>query len=113
MGYIFSHYNNAKKAFLLYGIPHTGKSVLCALLERIIGVDATCHIDLAMLSRQEYAATLNSKLLNVAPDLKNEALKDVGFFKSLVSHDDTISARLLYTSLIRPYNTSIQKTSLC
>ena len=98
MGYIFSHYNNAKKAFLLYGIPHTGKSVLCALLERIIGADATCHVDLAMLSRQEYAATLNSKLLNVAPDLKNEALKDVGFFKSLVSHDDTISARLLYTN---------------
>ena len=96
IGYICSHYNNAKKAILIFGIPHTGKSVLCSLLERIIGAEHTCHIDLAFLHRQEYAASLSSKLLNVAPDLKNEALKDVGFFKSLVSHDDTISARILY-----------------
>lgn len=96
IGYICSHYNNAKKAILIFGIPHTGKSVLCSLLERIVGAEYTCHIDLAFLHRQEYAASLSSKLLNVAPDLKNEALKDVGFFKSLVSHDDTISARILY-----------------
>lgn len=96
IGYLCSHYNNAKKALLLYAIPHTGKSVLCSLIERIIGSDYTCHIDLAFLHRQEYAASLSSTLLNVAPDLKNEALKDVGFFKSLISHDDTISARKLY-----------------
>ena len=96
LGYIFSHYNNAKKAVLLYGIPHTGKSVLCSLTERILGSESVCHVDLTMLQRQEYAAVLSSKLLNVAPDLKNEALRDVGFFKSLVSHDDTIAARALY-----------------
>ena len=96
IGYICSHYNNAKKAFLIYGIPHTGKSVLCNLIERILGRDYICHVDLCFLQKQEYAATLSDKLLNVAPDLKNEALKDVGFFKSLVSHDDSISARLLY-----------------
>ena len=96
MGYIFSHYNNAKKAFLIYGIPHTGKSVLCNVIERIIGQEYVSHVDLSMLQRQEYAASLSGKLLNVAPDLKNDSLKDVGFFKSLVSHDDQISARALY-----------------
>lgn len=94
LGYIFSHYNNGKKAFLIYGIPHTGKSVLCAVVEKIMGSEYTSHVDLSMLQKQEYAASL--KLLNIAPDLKNESLKDVGFFKSLVSHDDTISARMLY-----------------
>ena len=98
MGYIFSHYNNGKKAILLYAIPHIGKSVLCSLIERILGKQYICHVDLSMLQRQEYAASLSGKLLNVAPDLKNESLSDVGFFKSLVSHNDTIAARSLYNN---------------
>lgn len=96
LGYLMSNYDNAKKAVLIYGIPHTGKSVLCNLVERIIGKEYVSHVDLSMLQKQEYVAALTGKLLNIAPDLKNEALKDVGFFKSLVSHDDTISARALY-----------------
>lgn len=98
MGYIFSHYNNAKLAVLIYGIPHTGKSVLCNLISRMIGEDYVTNIDIAMLHRQEYAASLANAILNVAPDLKNEPLKDVGFFKSLVSKDDIITARTLYAN---------------
>ena len=98
MGYIFSHYNNAKLAFLLYGIPHTGKSVLVSLLSKIAGDQYVTNVDLSMLHRQEYAASLSNALLNAAPDLKNTELKDVGFFKSLVSHDDTIMARSLYSN---------------
>lgn len=96
LGYLFSHYNNAKVAFLVYGIPHTGKSVLLNVIERIIGDDYVSHTDLSMLQKQEYVASLSGKLINVAPDLKNESLRDVGFFKSLVSHDDQIDARVLY-----------------
>lgn len=98
LGYIFSHYNNAKKAILLFSPPHTGKSVLCGLIGRILGKDYVTHVDLSMLQRQEYVAALAGKILNIAPDLKNEVLKDVGFFKSLVSHDDLISARSLYSN---------------
>ena len=101
IGYILSHYNNAKLAFLIYGIPHTGKSVLCNLISRIIGNDYVSNIDIAMMNRQEYAASLANSLLNVAPDLKNEPLKDVGFFKSLVSKDDVITARILYQNPIK------------
>ena len=98
MGYILSHYNNAKMAFLLYAGSNTGKSVLCKVIESIIGKEYVSHCDLAYLHKQEYAATLSGKLLNIAPDIKNESLKDVGFFKSLTSHNDTISARLLYVN---------------
>lgn len=98
LGYIFSHYNNAKKAFLIYGIPHTGKSLLCNVVERILGSQYVSHVDLTFLQKQEYAASLEGKLLNVAPDLRNDALKDVRFFKSLVSHDDSISVRMLYSN---------------
>lgn len=98
LGYLFSHYNNAKVAFLVYGIPHTGKSVLLNVIERIIGDSYVSHTDLSMLQRQEYVASLSGKLINVAPDLKNESLRDVGFFKTLVSHDDHIDARVLYAN---------------
>jgi phage/plasmid-associated DNA primase len=80
----------------VYGIPHTGKSVLLSVIERIIGEEYVAHTDLAMLQKQEYVANLSGKLINIAPDLKNETLKDVGFFKSLVSHDDQVDARPLY-----------------
>ena len=98
IGYIASHYNNGKIAVLLYGIPHTGKSVFCNLIARILGDESLSYVDLSMLQRQEYVASLSGKLLNIAPDLKNETLKDVGFFKSLVSHDDKIAARSLYSN---------------
>ena len=96
LGYLCSHYNNAKLAILVYGIPHTGKSVLLSVIERIIGEEYVAHTDLAMLQKQEYVANLSGKLINVAPDLKNEVLRDLGFFKSLVSHDDQVDARSLY-----------------
>lgn len=98
LGYIMSHYNNAKTAFLLYGVSHTGKSVICNILENIIGKEYVSNADLSKLHMQEYAADLSGKLLNIAPDLNNEALENVGFFKSLVSHNDTISARKLYSN---------------
>jgi putative DNA primase/helicase len=98
MGYLFSHYNNGKKAFLIYGIPHTGKSVLCNVIERCWGKCYVSHVDLAMLSKPEFAASLNGSVLNISADLKNESLRDVGFFKSLVSHDDTIASRALYSN---------------
>ena len=96
LGYLCSHYNNAKIAFLIYGIPHTGKSVLLSVLERIVGEEYVSHTDLSMLQKQEYVASLSGKLINLAPDLRNEMLKDVGYFKSLISHDDQIDARALY-----------------
>lgn len=95
-GYVCSHYNNAKTAFLVYGEPHTGKSVFHNVIGRIIGDQFVSHVDLFDLCKQEYAAELAGKILNIAPDLKNVPLKDVGFFKSIVSHDDTVETRSLY-----------------
>lgn len=96
LGYLFSSYNNAKTAFLLYGVPHSGKSVLCKVISEIIGNQYTTNVDLAKLSRPEYAARLENAMVNIAPDLPNEPIKDTGFFKSLISHDDVIEVRCLY-----------------
>ncbi len=96
LGYMWSHYNNAKIAVLLYATPHTGKSVLCSVTERVLGTENVSHVDMTFLHKQEYAASLQGKILNIAPDISNSDLRDVGFFKALVSHNDTISSRKLY-----------------
>lgn len=98
IGYLLSAYDNAKCAVLLYSQPHTGKSVLCRTVEMLIGYSNCAHIDLTMLPRQEYAASLKSAVVNIVPDLKNEPISDVGYFKSIVSHDDSIQVRKLYSN---------------
>lgn len=99
LGYLCSFYNNAKKAVLLYAMPHTGKSVLCKVIENIIGPNIS-HVELKDMHKQEYAASLANAILNIASDLSNAPLKEVGTFKALLSHTDTISARALYSNPI-------------
>ena len=98
MGYIWSSYCNGRVAILIYGVSGTGKSVLCRLVGRILGDKYLAHTDLSMLQKPEFVAALSGKMLNIAPDLKNEPLRDVGFFKSLVSHNDSIATRALYAN---------------
>ena len=98
LGYIFSNYNNAKVGILVYGAPHTGKSVLCNLIERFFGSTKVSHVDISMFSKPEFTAHTAGKALNIVPDLKNDKLSDVGYLKSLLSHLDTISARSLYNN---------------
>lgn len=98
LGYIFSNYNNAKVGILIYGAPHTGKSVLCNLIERFFGSNKVSHVDISMFCKPEFTTHTAGKTLNIVPDLKNDRLTDVGYLKSLLSHLDTISARALYNN---------------
>lgn len=100
IGYLLSHYDNAKTGFLIYGIPHTGKSVLCNLIERFYGGKNVSHVDISMFNRPEFVAHTAGKALNVVPDLTNDSLKDVGRFKSLLSHLDKQAAKALYANPI-------------
>lgn len=95
-GYALSTYNNAKKAFIFYGPSNTGKSVMLNLIGTIAGVDNVCHVNLQQLDRQEYSVLLADKILNIAADLPTQPLRDIGTFKSLVSHNDVVSGRALY-----------------
>ena len=78
--------------------PQTGKSVYLNLLSEIVGRQNISNVNIQQLNRQEYVAQLANSLLNISPDLPSEPLKDIGMFKSLVSNNDTIMARMLYAN---------------
>lgn len=96
LGYVFSSYVHAKKAFIFYGVAHSGKSVLLSVIERIVGSNNVSHVNLQNLSEPCYAARLNNSKLNIAPDLPQIPIKDIGTFKSLVSSLDKIESKELY-----------------
>lgn len=96
LGYLLSTYVWAKKAFIFYGVPNSGKSVLLNLISKIVGQDSVCHVDLQKLSNPCYTAKLKNSKLNIAPDLPQIPIKDIGVFKSIVSSLDIIETKELY-----------------
>ena len=96
LGYIFSEYIFAKIAFLFYGVKDSGKSVLLNVVTRMVGENHVSHVDIQRLSEPCYAARLNNKKLNIAPDVPNTPIKDIGTFKSIVSSSDIVETKALY-----------------
>lgn len=104
MGYCFSNYRNAKKAFILYGKSNSGKSVLLNILTSICGEENVSNIELQDLSKKEYTAELFGKSINVCSELQDRDIKDTGIFKALVSETDKVTAKPLYKQPFSFYN---------
>lgn len=97
-GYSFSSINSAKKFFIFYGVPNSGKSTLIDILNYIVGEENCSHIPLQKLTDDKYCAELFGKLLNTYSELPDEGLKDLGKIKGLVSSNDKITARKLFNA---------------
>ena len=95
-GYAVSTYSNARVMFIVYGPSTTGKSLILAVLRSVIGEDLVSSVTIQQLEKQEYVAEMNGKKVNIAADLPNTPLGDVGTLKALVSNLDTVSARKLF-----------------
>lgn len=104
IGYLLSNYNNAKTAFLLYGVPNSGKSILLKIINYICGDDNVSNIEFQYLSDKRYTASLFGKLLNISYELGETEITDTAIFKSLVSESDKVSARALYGQPFSFYN---------
>lgn len=96
IGYSLSNLWNAKKFFIFYGLPNSGKSVILDLLEYIVGEENVSHIPLQRLVEDKFSAELNNKLLNTYNELPDEGIKDLGAIKALVSPNDKVISRKLY-----------------
>lgn len=104
LGYAFSNLNNAKKGFLLYGVPDSGKSLLLKVITSICGEENVSNIPLQNLSEDKYVAELYGKLINIFSELPDKSIDDTGTFKALVSETDKVIAKKLYEDPFSFYN---------
>lgn len=87
IGYTFYRRNELRKAFMLKGKRHNGKSTFLDMLGYLLGEDNTSALDLADLSHEYKAAGLFGKLANLGDDIEDEFIPSAGIFKKIVSGD--------------------------
>lgn len=87
IGYTFYRRNELRKAFMLKGKRHNGKSTFLDMLAHLLGEDNISALDLADLSHDYKAAGLCGKLANLGDDIEDEFIPSAGIFKKVVSGD--------------------------
>jgi putative DNA primase/helicase len=91
LGYCLMPHARYKKALMLYGPPHTGKSQVCMVATELVGgKDYTCGILPSKMNDPRACAPIKGAALNVIPDLPKGQLIGDGGFKAMVSAGDTI-----------------------
>jgi len=92
-GYCVSNYINAKKSFVFYGPPNSGKSIFLRLMNELVGSSNVSNVTLPNLNDERYLYQLKDKRLNISNELPSSPMKDLGMFKMLTSGNDTITFR--------------------
>ena len=87
IGYTFYRRNELRKAFMLKGKRHNGKSTFLDMLAYLLGEDNISALDLSDLSHEYKAAGLFGKLANLGDDIEDEFIPSAGIFKKIVSGD--------------------------
>lgn len=87
IGYTFYRRNELRKAFMLKGKRHNGKSTFLDMLAYLLGEDNISALDLSDLSHEYKAAGLFGKLANLGDDIEDEYIPSAGIFKKVVSGD--------------------------
>jgi len=96
MGYLLIPDTSFQKMLFLLGRGANGKSVLCKVVEAILGKENVSHAMLNRLGRAAVRVELAGKLANISPDLPTQALKEDGYLKAIVS-GDSIEAERKYS----------------
>lgn len=87
LGYCLSNYFNAKSAFLLLGVPNSGKSTILRLLQYIVGTSNVSTVSLASLNRQFELSAMYGKRLNICGEISTDEIKDFARFKQITGLD--------------------------
>lgn len=87
-GYSLIPETSIQKAVMLYGEGANGKSVFLKFLTKFIGDNNVSGVSLQALENDKFkVADLYGKLLNIYPDLKDQAIYHSDIFKTLVGGD--------------------------
>jgi len=84
-----------EKAFMFEGSGANGKSKLLSLFKKFLGVENCSNVTLEVMEDPDsfQLSKLHNKLLNIAGDINNNMMKNLGIFKSLTGRDDIIANR--------------------
>lgn len=100
IAYCFYRSYKIQKSMIFFGPAGSGKSVLIKILQNMLGIENCTSVSLQDLGGRHFdkfaIAKLYNKLLNVAGDMDDTAIPEVGKFKMLTSGSDLISARKPY-----------------
>jgi P4 family phage/plasmid primase-like protien len=96
VGYCLYKSSKYEKAIMLFGSDSNGKGVFIKLIEALVGLENTSHVELQDIGAERFAAAdMFGKSVNTFADLKQERLYSTGMFKALVS-GDSIRAQKKY-----------------
>lgn len=87
IGYTFYRRNELRKAFILTGDRHNGKSTYLDMIAWLLGDDNTTALDLKELGDRFKTAELFGKLANIGDDIGDEFIANPAIFKKVVSGD--------------------------
>lgn len=87
IGYTFYRRNELRKAFMLKGKRHNGKSTFLDMIAYLLGDENISALDITDLSHEYKAAGLFGKLANLGDDIEDEFIPSAGIFKKIVSGD--------------------------
>lgn len=87
IGYTFYRRNELRKAFILTGDRHNGKSTYLDMIAQLLGDDNTTALDLKELGDRFKTAELFGKLANIGDDIGDEFIANPAVFKKVVSGD--------------------------
>ena len=87
VGYCFYRRNELRKAFILTGDKRNGKSTFLSMVQKLLGDENTCSLDLKELGDRFKTAELHMKLANVGDDIGDDFISNPAIFKKLVSGD--------------------------
>lgn len=91
IGYAISSLYTGKKASVLIGKPHSGKSLLLSLTTSVIGSDFVSHVPLHKLSNEFILAHIHNKRANICNEINDQALSNLDTFKSIVGNDEMVA----------------------
>ena len=91
-GYILMQKAQYKKALMVYGPPHTGKSICSSIaVEMCGGPSYICSVKPSDMGDPRKVAPIKGKALNLVADLSSDEIVSDGGFKQMVSTGDTIN----------------------
>ena len=87
IGYVLSNHFKAKAAFLLLGVPNSGKSTLLNVVSKMIGPQNVSSVPFSALNNRFELSAMYGKRLNACGEMNTAIVTDVARFKQITGYD--------------------------